>query len=112
MPEVDTVESLVRKAEADLAKMNAAMENDDRLILANPFDDDSRFALLTQRFETPDFIRDELRGMMRDLVNSLPVDDPARLLWAVLPEAPGWSIYEGDHLDGHAGDGHNACAGT
>jgi hypothetical protein len=62
--------------------------------MSNPFDDNSQWTLLSQRFETPDFVRDEMRRMMRDFVNSLPVDDPARLLWAVLPEAPGWSIYD------------------
>jgi len=62
--------------------------------LPNPFDDGSRWTLLSARFDTPDFIRNEMRRMMRDHVNSLPVDDPARLLWAVLPEAPGWSIYD------------------
>jgi hypothetical protein len=59
-----------------------------------PLDDDSRWVMLGQRFETPDFIRDEMRRMMRELVESSPVDSPARLLWAVLPEAPGWSIYD------------------
>ena len=58
------------------------------------FDDDSRWTLVGSRFETPTFIRDEMRRMMRDFVNSLPVDDPARLLWATLPEPPGWSIYD------------------
>lgn len=57
--------------------------------MSNPFDE-----LMSQRFKTDDFIRDEMRAMMRDFVNSLPVDDPARLLWAVLPEPPGWSIYD------------------
>ena len=62
-------------------------------MMSDPFDDDSRWTILSSRFETPDIIRDEMRRMMRDFVNSLPVDDPARLLWAALPEAPGWSIY-------------------
>ena len=61
--------------------------------LPDPLADESRWTLLSQRFDTPDFIRDGMRRMMRDFVNSLPVDDPVRLLWAVLPEAPGWSIY-------------------
>ncbi len=56
--------------------------------------DDSRWTLLGSRFETPDFIRDEMRRMMRAFVNSLPVDDTARLLWAVLPAPPGWGIYD------------------
>lgn len=60
--------------------------------MSNPFEDESRWTVLSARFDTPDFIRDEMRRMMRDFVNSLPVDDPARLLWAVLPEPPGWSI--------------------
>jgi hypothetical protein len=55
---------------------------------------DIGWALLSARFDTPDFIRDEMRRMLRDFVNSLPVDDPARLLWAVLSEPPGWSIYD------------------
>ncbi len=59
-------------------------------------DDDSRWALMSSRFETPDFIRDEMRCMMRDFVNSLPVDSSARLMWAVLPEPPGWGIYSDD----------------
>lgn len=62
--------------------------------MSNPFDDGSRWTLMSSRFDTPNVIRDEMRRMMRDFVNSLPVDDPARLLWAVLPEAPGWSIYD------------------
>lgn len=60
----------------------------------NPLDDDSPWTLMGARFQTDDFVRDEMRRMMRDFVNSLPVDDPARLLWAILPEAPGWSIYD------------------
>jgi hypothetical protein len=32
IPEVDTVETLVREANADIAKMNAALENHDRLL--------------------------------------------------------------------------------
>lgn len=62
--------------------------------LPDPLEDDSRWAILSSRFETADFIRDEMRRMMREFVESLPVDSPARLLWAVLPEAPGWSIYD------------------
>lgn len=62
--------------------------------MSNPFDDGSRWTLASSRFDTPDFIRDEMRRMMRDFVNSLPADNPARLLWAVLPEAPGWGIYD------------------
>jgi hypothetical protein len=66
--------------------------------MANPLDDDSRWTVIGYRFDTPDFIRDGMRCMMRDFVNSLPVDDPARLLWAVLPQAPGWGIDDIPHL--------------
>jgi hypothetical protein len=62
--------------------------------MESPLEDESRWTLLSARFDTPDFIRGEMRRLMRDFVNSLPVDDPARLLWAILPEAPGWSIYD------------------
>lgn len=72
---------------------------------ADPFNDDSRWTVMSARFETPDIIRDAMRRMMRDHVNSLPVDDLARLLWAVLPEAPGWSIYRADSGVGQSGEG-------
>ena len=62
--------------------------------MSDPFDDDSRWTILSARFDTPDSIRDGMRSLMRDFVDSLPVDDPARLLWAVLPQAPGWGIYD------------------
>lgn len=60
--------------------------------MINPLDDDSRWTFVGSRFDTPDFIRNGMRGIMRDYVNSLPIDDPARLLWTALPQAPGWSI--------------------
>jgi hypothetical protein len=60
--------------------------------IANPFEDDGRWMILSARFDTSELIRDEMRRMMRDFVNSLPVDSPARLLWAVLPQAPGWGL--------------------
>jgi hypothetical protein len=47
--------------------------------------DESRWTILSSRFDT-DFIRDEMRRMMRDFVNSGASRDPAQLLWAVLPE--------------------------
>lgn len=56
--------------------------------VANPFDDTSPFTLLGSRFETPAVIRDGLNAMVEEWVNSLPADDPARLLWAVLPKPP------------------------
>jgi hypothetical protein len=65
------------------------------------FDDDTLWTFPGSR-EIPGFVRDEMRRMMRDFVNSLPVDDPARLLWATLPEPPGWSILRHTPDEGEA----------
>lgn len=54
----------------------------------SPFDDDSRWTLMSSRFETPQFIRDGLDAMMADFVASLPPDDPAATLWRLLPKYP------------------------
>jgi hypothetical protein len=58
--------------------------------MTNPLEDESRWTLMGSRFETPDFIREAMNRMMAEFIESLPVDDPARQLWNVLPKAPGW----------------------
>lgn len=54
--------------------------------------DTSRWTLMASRFETSDFVRDAMKQMMSEWLATLPPDDPAKLLWAVLPQAPGWEI--------------------
>lgn len=60
--------------------------------MSNPLDDTSRWTMLNARREMPEFIRDGMRDMMHDFLRSLPADAPARLVWAALPQAPGWEI--------------------
>lgn len=53
-----------------------------------PFDDTTRWSLLGSRFETPQFITDEIDRMFEEWIESLPIDDPTRLLWYTLPKPP------------------------
>jgi hypothetical protein len=55
--------------------------------LRNPLEDDSRWALLGSRFETDGPLRQMVDEMFEEWVESLPPDNPARLLYYMLPKA-------------------------
>ena len=56
--------------------------------MTNPLEDDSRWTILSSRFETDSLAKQMLDEMMEEWVESLPVDDPARLLYHMLPKPP------------------------
>lgn len=58
----------------------------------NPLDDDTPWTFMGSRFETPDIIKDSMKQLMRDWINSLPDDDLTKILAQSLPMAPGWEL--------------------
>ena len=58
--------------------------------MTNPFDDTSRWAMLSGRMETPAVIREAMADMMDDFIASLPEDSPALALWHRLPKPPNY----------------------
>lgn len=58
---------------------------------AAPWDDESLWITASSRFDNS-LARDIMRNLMRDYLTSLPANDPARRLWAALPQARGWEI--------------------
>lgn len=60
--------------------------------MINPLEDDSRWTVMSSRFEMPEFITDAYKQMFREWFASLPEDSPARALAQHLPMAPGWEL--------------------
>jgi hypothetical protein len=58
--------------------------------MSNPFEDDSRWTLMGSRFDNSD-LHQMFNEMFEEWVESLPVDDPARLLHYMLPKPPGYN---------------------
>jgi hypothetical protein len=52
------------------------------------FEDESRWMVMSSRFETDGLVKQMLDEMMEEWVESLPPDNPARLLYYMLPKPP------------------------
>jgi hypothetical protein len=51
-------------------------------------DEASRWTILNSRFETSDLLKQMFDEMFEEWVESLPPDNPARLLYYMLPKPP------------------------
>jgi hypothetical protein len=58
--------------------------------MSNPLEDDSRWTVLSSRFATDGPLHKMFNEMFEEWAESLPVDDPARLLHYMLPKPPGY----------------------